>query len=160
MAEALRLNTTLASIDLGANDLGEGGGSALAKALRLNTTVTSLNLGINVLGKGGGRRAEGGGRAREQRHCTSTPQLCPSTFAGMAWERAEGGRRRRHCASVLNLSYNDLGEGGGQALAEALRLNITVTSLNLGVNGLREEVRSALRQVRTRGGSLLVLDDA
>jgi hypothetical protein len=41
-------------------DLGEGGGPALAEALRLNTTVTSLDLGFNRLGEGGGRAlAEG-----------------------------------------------------------------------------------------------------
>jgi hypothetical protein len=44
------------------------------------------------------------------------------------------------------LAANDLGEGGGRALAEALRLNTTVTSLDLGYNGLGVEVRSALCQ--------------
>jgi Ran GTPase-activating protein (RanGAP) involved in mRNA processing and transport len=35
LAEALRLNTTLTSLDLDSNGLGEGGGRALAKAQRL-----------------------------------------------------------------------------------------------------------------------------
>jgi hypothetical protein len=47
LAEALRVNTTVALLDLGVNRLGEGGGRALAEALRLNTTVTSLDLGGN-----------------------------------------------------------------------------------------------------------------
>jgi hypothetical protein len=34
--------------------LGQGGGRALAEALRLNTTVASLELGGNGLGEGGG----------------------------------------------------------------------------------------------------------
>jgi hypothetical protein len=38
------------SLDLGWNDLGEGGGRALAETLRLNTTLTSLDLGFNDLG--------------------------------------------------------------------------------------------------------------
>jgi hypothetical protein len=45
LAEALRFNTTITSLDLCGNALPEGGGRALAEALRLNTTITSLNLG-------------------------------------------------------------------------------------------------------------------
>jgi hypothetical protein len=55
LAETLRLNATIMSLDLGWNRLGEGGGRALAETLRLNTTVTSLNLGFNDPGEGGGR---------------------------------------------------------------------------------------------------------
>jgi hypothetical protein len=54
LAEALRVNNTLAVLKLYYNDLGEGGRRALAETLRLNTTVTSLNLRIN-----GRKRAEG-----------------------------------------------------------------------------------------------------
>jgi len=54
LAEALRLSCTLASLDLSDNGLGEGGGRALAEALRFNTPLTSLNLSVNDLGEGGG----------------------------------------------------------------------------------------------------------
>jgi hypothetical protein len=40
----MHLNTTLTSLDLYYNDLGEGEGQALAETLRLNTTLTSLDL--------------------------------------------------------------------------------------------------------------------
>ena len=96
--------------------LGEGGG----RALRLNTTVTSLDLFNNSLGEGGGRaiaqtlrlktrllRQTLAGMAWEraeggrwQRHCASTPRLRRLTLPRRAWERAEGGRWRRHCAST------------------------------------------------------------
>jgi hypothetical protein len=51
------------SLDLGENDLVEGGGRAVAETLRLSTTLTLINLHENDLG-------EGGGRARWQRHCS------------------------------------------------------------------------------------------
>ncbi len=44
LAETPRLNSTLTSIDLGFNGMGEVGGRALAETLRLNSTVVSLNL--------------------------------------------------------------------------------------------------------------------
>ena len=40
----MRVNTTLTNLDLGGNQLGEGGGRALAETLRLNTSLTSLKL--------------------------------------------------------------------------------------------------------------------
>ena len=49
LAEALRLNSTLKSLDIRLNDMGEGGGRALAETLRLNTRITSLNLWNNDL---------------------------------------------------------------------------------------------------------------
>ncbi len=54
LAEALRLNTTVTSLNLHRNRLVEGAGralaealGALAEALRINTTVTSLTLSVN-----------------------------------------------------------------------------------------------------------------
>ena len=52
LAEILRLNATLASLNLGFNGLGEGAGRALAEALRLNNTLASLDLRWNDLGDG------------------------------------------------------------------------------------------------------------
>jgi hypothetical protein len=46
----------------------------------------------------------------------------------------------------LDLGWNDLGEGGGRALAETLRLNTTLTSLDLGFNDLGVKQESELCQ--------------
>jgi hypothetical protein len=51
LTETLRVNTTVMSLKLGFNGLGEGGGRALAETLRFNTTVTSLNLSDNGMGE-------------------------------------------------------------------------------------------------------------
>jgi hypothetical protein len=91
MAEALRLSITLTSLGHSNNRLGEGGGRALAEALRLNTTLTWLDLGVNDLG-------EGRGRSLAETLCLTlvTPRSRRSSFAALAWERAEGGRWQRH----------------------------------------------------------------
>ena len=54
-ATANFLSASLVELDLQRNDIGAGGGQALAEALRLNTTVTSLNLHRNRLVEGAGR---------------------------------------------------------------------------------------------------------
>ena len=53
LAQVLRLDTTLTSLDFVGNGL--GGGRALVETLRLNTTVTSFNLGFSALLEVGGR---------------------------------------------------------------------------------------------------------
>ena len=50
VAQALARNTTLTTLDLGYNRLGEDGGNAVAHALERNTTLTNLNLEDNDLG--------------------------------------------------------------------------------------------------------------
>jgi hypothetical protein len=76
---------------------------------------------------------------------TSTPQwICqPKPRDDLDWnDLGEGGGRVlaealrvNNTLALLKLYYNDLGKGGGRALAETLRLNTTVTSLKLGING-------------------------
>jgi hypothetical protein len=41
-AQTLRVNTTISSLNLGWNNLGEGGERTLAEALRVNTTLTEF----------------------------------------------------------------------------------------------------------------------
>jgi Ran GTPase-activating protein (RanGAP) involved in mRNA processing and transport len=55
IGQALALNTTLTSLDLRDNSLGEGAGQAIGQSLTVNTTLTQLNLRLNQLREGGGR---------------------------------------------------------------------------------------------------------
>ena len=51
MAAALEKNSTLTSIDLRANDIGVEGAASLAAALEKNSTLTSLDLQLNEIGE-------------------------------------------------------------------------------------------------------------
>ncbi|CAO3568643.1 unnamed protein product [Mortierella alpina] len=50
LAEALKTNKTVATLDLRSNLIGDDGAKALAGALKTNSTVTTLALGYNPLG--------------------------------------------------------------------------------------------------------------
>ena len=74
----------------------------------------------------------------------------------MAWERAEGGRWQKNCASTPRLRRSTFApmtcervEGG--RWAETLRLNTTLGSLKLGGNGLGVE-QEALRRLSQAWG--------
>jgi hypothetical protein len=54
MAEALRVTSTLISLNFDDNSLGDGGGQAMAEALDVNITLSSLNIHHNSLGEGAG----------------------------------------------------------------------------------------------------------
>ena len=47
-----QVNMTLKSLDLYCNDIGPKGGVLLSRSLRRNTTLTSLNLNMNNIGNG------------------------------------------------------------------------------------------------------------
>jgi hypothetical protein len=90
LADALRLNTTLVSINPSNNDLREGGGLSLAETLRLNTPLTSIYLG--------GNRALGAAQSQAHRmrgfdsHCCVIP-LKHSDILCLASIVQEGSRR-------------------------------------------------------------------
>ena len=54
MAETLKVNAALTSIDLSQNELGDVACAALAEALKVNTVLTSINLAGNKIGEAGG----------------------------------------------------------------------------------------------------------
>jgi Ran GTPase-activating protein (RanGAP) involved in mRNA processing and transport len=58
----------------------------------------------------------------------------------------------------LRLNECKLGEGGAQAIAAALRVNHTLTNLNLDGNQVGEGVQSAVRQSWGNRGGTLELD--
>ena len=52
----------------------------------------------------------------------------------------------------LNVSYNRIGNVGGTALAKALAVNASLTSLDLGMNGIGEAKRVLRNIVVARPG--------
>ena len=57
LAECLRVNATLTSLDLWNNDIGAAGATQLTECLRVNATLTSLDLSDNDIGDASALRA-------------------------------------------------------------------------------------------------------
>ncbi len=62
------------------------------------------------------------------------------------------------CHAQLNLELNQVGATGAKALGEALKLNGSLTSLNVSLNGLDSASKELLRDaVKDRSGFKLEL---
>jgi NLR family CARD domain-containing protein 3 len=53
IADALKINSSLTSLNLRVNSIQEGGSIAIADALKINSSLTSLNLSGNLIKEGG-----------------------------------------------------------------------------------------------------------
>ena len=144
LAAALRLNTTLVSLDLAWNSLGEDGWRVIAEALRVKTTLCSLKLDHNDIG------------VQTMRVLAEVLRV-NSTITSLDLSnnhlREEGGRHLAETLRInttlvsLKLDYNELEDEGGRAIADALRCNTTLSSLGLRVNQLGEQTAQAMSEL-------------
>jgi hypothetical protein len=158
IAEALSVDTTLTSLNMGFNKLGLGGATAVTGALHTNTSLTDLNLTRNHLGDQGiipivvmlavnsglrtlrlGDNDVPVGRLSvvlcSQRTLTeldlSTNRIGDEGAGLLAVMLHDNWTLER-----LYLSYNLIEDAGGRKLAIALRTNTTLTYIGLRGNRL------------------------
>lgn len=115
IADILKYNTTLTELNLDLNDINDKGSSHLWKALSQNSTLKTLSLRNNLLGK------------NKQRHEDLATMLLKNT-----------------ALHTLNLCGNYFHHNTVILLAEALKTNTSLTSLNLSENRLNNEAQVLL----------------
>jgi hypothetical protein len=99
---ALRGNSTLTEVELSGNAMGNTGARALSDALRVNSSVKRLDINKNGLTADGGRAL---GELLASPMCTGLQEL--------------------------NVGFNSLNDEGAAHIFDALRLNTTLTSIDL-----------------------------
>lgn len=102
LAEAVAVNSTMVTLDLTGNEVGDQGALSLADALACNRTLSTLLLGYNEL------KDAGAGEIARALASSSEPTL-----------------------TTLDLGNNDIGHDGTSSLAAALATNCTLTELRL-----------------------------
>lgn len=168
ISEALRVNTSIRSLNLSDNWLEDAGATHIARVLPANRTLVSLHLGDNRIGHEGARAVcaaladsplcelslRGNGlddRAAEPlcdaiRRSTSLAKLDVSynrlsTRAGKLLGEVLG--ENAHTLLNLDLSWNTLRPAGGAALMMGLCANTCLSHLSLNWNGLQEPAAGA-----------------
>ena len=117
--------TTLTTLNLNRNQIGDEGGIAIGKALGVNATLKTLDLSFNQLC---GLDAFGKG-----------------TYDATGIEALASALEVNATMTDLNLAGNEIGADGGIAIGKALGVNASLTTLNLADNRLDETTKDALR---------------
>ena len=155
LTEALRVNTSLTSLHLSCNSIGDEGASSLSKALRVNTSLTSLDLSQNSIGDEG---ASSLSKALRVNTSLTSLDLSQNSIGDEGASSLSEALRVNTSLTSLHLSWNSIGAEGACSLSEALRVNISLTSLNLYNNSIGDEGASSLSETLRVNTSLTSLD--
>ena len=150
----LRVNTSLTSLDLSRNSIGDEGASSLSEALRVNTSLTSLDLSGNSIGDEGASSLSETLRVNTSLTSLDLSRTCISDGASSLSEAL----RVNTSLTSLDLSLNSIADEGASSLSEALRVNTSLTSLNLQNNCISNEGSHSLFEALIVNTSLTSLD--
>ena len=129
LSEALSVNTTLTSLNLYDNWMNSEKVRVLSLALKVNTTLTHLNIGRNFIGVDGIR-------------ALSEALTVNTTLTAL---------------DISSTIWGGLGGDAVIALAEALKVNTTLTNLNLAVIMIDFDGANTLLEALKMNGSLTTL---
>ena len=147
--DALQINATLTKLDLSGNEIGTAGIQSLSEVLKSNSSLTSLNLCDNKIGE----KREGWG-SRCPREISIVPYIrikitrsLPEALVKLdEYSKMDETRNYHGLFSLseslkinttltnLNLAYNEIDFVGAHYLSEALKANTGLTALNLQGN--------------------------
>ncbi len=131
LASALELNTTVTSLTLDKNEIGDAGAEAFAGGLKGFTALKSLSLCENMIGAAGALAIAVGLAGNASLRCLD---LSETLIDAAAARHIAEGLRTNTRLRILSLEKNPIGDQGAWALSGALKVNITLTDLNLEKN--------------------------
>ena len=153
--QALIVNTSLSSLDLSYNSIGDKGTNTLAQALIVNTSLSSLDLSHNFIG---GKGENSFAQAFTVNTSLSSLNLRFNFIRDGEANSLAQALKVNTSLSSLNLHSNAIGADGANSLAQALRVNTSLSSLNLGSNSIGVEGANSLAQALRVNTSLSSLD--
>ncbi|KAL9965588.1 hypothetical protein ACROYT_G029409 [Oculina patagonica] len=135
LAEALKGNITLTRLDLSDNNIYDDGAADLAEALKANTNLTRLDLTDNRIGDHGAT-------------CLAEALKLNTALTGLDLSNK----------TRFELADNRIGDHGATCLAEALKLNTSLTWLDLADNLIGDHGATCLAEALKLNTSLTSLD--
>ncbi|CAO3568632.1 unnamed protein product, partial [Mortierella alpina] len=145
LSEVLKTNSTLTTLKLESNKIGDDGAQALAEALKTNKTVATLNLRSNSIGDDG---AKAPAETLKTNKTLTSLDLQSNQIGSDGVKALAEALKTNSTVATLDLSYNKIGDDGAKALAEALKTNSTVTTLDLYSNKIKSDGAKALSEAR------------
>lgn len=154
VAEALKTNPRVHTVDLGGNAMGALAGQSLGGALEVNANITTLNAVGNALGDEG---AAAIGRALRGNDVLVRLNLHNNEIGDVgAFELAEALKTNK-TLTTLDLSMNGLTDAGARYLAEALKDNRSLVHLAVRDNRISDSGMAVLRKMQDKN-TFVVID--
>ncbi|KAL0229422.1 hypothetical protein GEMRC1_014039 [Eukaryota sp. GEM-RC1] len=145
LADALKVNTAVLRVNLWDNIVDVEGATALAEALKVNSTVTTVDLSSNCIGDEGAR-------------ALAEALKVNSIVTNEGARALADSLKVNTTVTSVDLCNNVVGDEGARALAEALKVNSTVTSVDLHSNVIKDVGARSLADVLKVNTSLAYLN--
>ncbi|KAF9176831.1 hypothetical protein BGZ50_009617 [Haplosporangium sp. Z 11] len=154
LAEALKTNSTLTTLDLSSNSIGDNGAQALSEAIKTNSTLITLKLWNNKIGDNG---AQALSEALKANSTLATLDLISNSIGEDGAQTLSEALKTNSTLATLDLTSNSIGDNGAQALSEALKTNSTLTTLDLTSNSIGDNGAQALFEALKSNSTLITL---
>ena len=154
LSQALKENSCLNTLNLNGNRIGDAGASFLSQALTANCSLNTLNLSRNLLGGAG---ASSLSLALTANSSLTILDLSRNLIDGAGASSLFQALTANSSLTSLDLTYNSIGNDGASSLSQALAGNSSLTSLDLSYNSISEADASSLSRVLTANSSLTTL---
>ncbi|XP_011269977.1 hypothetical protein CAOG_08406 [Capsaspora owczarzaki ATCC 30864] len=151
IAEVLKVNTTLKKLHLNRNQIGDAGAQAIAEALNVNTTLSMIGLDGNRFSLSGVLILKAVCKKRWL-HLEDVLQQSMTPRQLGLYDHVKNGN------GAVVLSGNQIGIAEALAIAEALKVNTTLTMLFLQVNQIGDAGAQAIAEALKENKTLAQLD--
>ena len=141
LAEGLKYNTSLTTLNLYGNKIGHDGAAALGECLKYNTSLTWLDLNTNEIGDDG---AAALGEGLKYNTSLTTLNLYGNKIGDDGAAALGESLKYNKSLTTLYLDRNKIGHDGAAALGECLKSNKSLTTLYLHFNKIGDDGAAAL----------------
>nr|XP_058957825.1 NLR family CARD domain-containing protein 3-like [Pocillopora verrucosa] len=155
LAECLKCNKLLTTLDLSYNEIGDDGAAALGECLKYNKSLTTLHLSDNEIGNDG---AAALGECLKSNKSLTTLDLSFNKIGDNGAAALVECLKDNKSLTTLYFSDNKIGDDGAAALGECLKYNKSLTTLYLSFNKIGDDSAAALGEYLKYKKSLTTLD--
>ena len=155
LSQVLAVNSSLTSLNLSVNGIGNSGATSLSQALAVNSCLTYLNLSENSIGDSGATSLSQALAVNSSltNLDLTTNLICDSGAASLSQALAVNSS-----LTYLNLTQNFIRDSGAASLSQALATNSSLTVLDLSHNHIDDSGAASLSQALATNSFLTSLD--
>ena len=155
LSQALAANSSLTNLILWSNEIGDSGAASLSQALAANFSLTNLTLWSNYIGDSGAASLS---QALAANSSLTNLRLWSNEIGDSGAASLSQALAANSSLTNLDLRDNKIGDSGVASLFHALAANSSLTNLDLSGNKIGDSGAASLSQALAANSSLTNLD--